>query len=183
MAKHIFRNSRRLRWFFLSCIIILSAAAVATLVAVLLFAFDVTDSGTAVVILCVAVAIAAVAAALFRQGRALGNAEAVLLIGDDKTEVGVFHAAGNEGVGADGKVDFSVFELLGNRTFGFGRRGAGEQGAADAKGLHKRRKRGVMLLRQNFCGSHESGLEPIFYGEVRTGCGDHGLAGTHITLA
>ena len=64
MAKHIFRNSRRLRWFFLSCIIILSAAAVATLVAVLLFAFDVTDSGTAVVILCVAVAIAAVAALL-----------------------------------------------------------------------------------------------------------------------
>ncbi len=64
MAKHIFRNSRRLRWFFLSCIIILSAAAVATLVAVLLFAFDVTDSGTAVILLCIAVAIAAVAALL-----------------------------------------------------------------------------------------------------------------------
>ena len=58
------RNSRKLRWFFLSCIIILSAAAIATLVAVLLFAFDVTNSGTAVLILCIAVAIAAVAAVL-----------------------------------------------------------------------------------------------------------------------
>ena len=58
------RNSKKFRWFFLSCIIILSAAAIATLVAVLLFAFDVTDSSTAVVILCIAVAIAAVAAVL-----------------------------------------------------------------------------------------------------------------------
>ena len=63
MAKSGFRNSR-LRWLFLSCIIILSAAAAATLVAVLLFAFDITDSGTAVIILCFAVAIAAVAAVL-----------------------------------------------------------------------------------------------------------------------
>lgn len=63
MAKPILRNNR-LRWFFLSCIIILSAAAVATLVAVLLFAFDVTNSGTAVLILCIAVAVAAVAAVL-----------------------------------------------------------------------------------------------------------------------
>ena len=64
MAKVRLRNSNKLRWFFLSCIIILSAAAVATLVAVLLFAFDVTDSTTAVIILCIAVAVAAVAALL-----------------------------------------------------------------------------------------------------------------------
>lgn len=64
MAKVRLRNSKKLRWFFLSCIIILSAAAVATLVAVLLFAFDVTDSTTAVIILCIAVAVAAVAALL-----------------------------------------------------------------------------------------------------------------------
>lgn len=64
MAKARLRNSKKLRWFFLSCIIILSAAAVATLVAVLLFAFDVTNSTTAVIILCIAVAVAAVAALL-----------------------------------------------------------------------------------------------------------------------
>ena len=64
MAKVRLRNSRRMRWLFLSSIIILSAAAVATLVAVLLFAFDITDSTTAVVILCVAVAIAAVSTLL-----------------------------------------------------------------------------------------------------------------------
>ncbi|MBR5536455.1 MAG: HAMP domain-containing histidine kinase [Clostridia bacterium] len=64
MAKVRLRSNRRTRWLFLSCVIILSAAAVATLVAVLLFAFDITDSTTAVVILCVAVAIAAVAALL-----------------------------------------------------------------------------------------------------------------------
>ena len=64
MAKVRLRNSKKLLWFSLSCIIILSAAAVATLVAVLLFAFDVTDSTTAVIILCIAVAVAAVAAIL-----------------------------------------------------------------------------------------------------------------------
>ena len=62
--RRVVRDSKRLRWFFLSSIIILLAAAIATLVAVLLFAFDVTDSGTAVVILCFAVAVAAVAAVL-----------------------------------------------------------------------------------------------------------------------
>lgn len=62
--RRVIRDNKRLRWFFLSSIIILSAAAVATLVAVLLFAFDVTDSSTAVVILCFAVAVSAVAAVL-----------------------------------------------------------------------------------------------------------------------
>ena len=64
MAKVRLRSSNKLRWFFLSCIIIQSAAAIATLVAVLLFAFDVTNSTTAMVLLCIAVAIAAVAAVL-----------------------------------------------------------------------------------------------------------------------
>ncbi len=54
----------RLWYVFLSCIIILSTAGVAAIVAVLLFAFDVTGSETAIVILCIAVAIAAVAAVL-----------------------------------------------------------------------------------------------------------------------
>ncbi len=54
----------RLWYVFLACIIILSAAGVASIVAVLLFAFDVTGSETAIVILCIAVAIAATAAVL-----------------------------------------------------------------------------------------------------------------------
>ncbi len=54
----------RLWYVFLSCIIILSTAGAAALVAVLLFAFNVTGSVTAIVILCVAVAISAAAAVL-----------------------------------------------------------------------------------------------------------------------
>ncbi len=54
----------RLWYVFLACIIILSTAGAAAIVAVLLFAFDVTGSETAIVILCIAVAVAAVAAVL-----------------------------------------------------------------------------------------------------------------------
>ncbi len=62
MDKPILRG--RLWYVFLACIIILSTAGVAALVAVLLFAFDVTGSETAIVILCIAVAVAATAAVL-----------------------------------------------------------------------------------------------------------------------
>ncbi len=54
----------KLWYVFLACIIILSASGLAAIVAVLLFAFDVTGSETAIVILCIAVAIAAAAGVL-----------------------------------------------------------------------------------------------------------------------
>jgi len=63
MAKRPLKSSR-LRWFFLSCIIILLVAAVVALVAVLLYAFNVADTETAFIILCISLSVAIVAGVL-----------------------------------------------------------------------------------------------------------------------
>ena len=61
------KNTRRripYRWMFVTCIIVVTAAALFALIAALLYAFNVTQSETAVILLCIAVAIAAVGAVL-----------------------------------------------------------------------------------------------------------------------
>lgn len=63
MAKRPLKSSR-LRWFFLSCIIVLLVAAVVALVAVMLYLFDVADTETAFIILCIALSVAIVAGVL-----------------------------------------------------------------------------------------------------------------------
>ena len=63
MAKRPLKSGR-LRWFFLSCIIILLVAAVVALVAVLLYVFDVADTETAFIILCIALSVAVAAGVL-----------------------------------------------------------------------------------------------------------------------
>jgi len=63
MAKRPLKSGR-LRWFFLSCIIILLVAAVVALVAVLLYAFNVADTETAFIILCISLSVAIVAGVL-----------------------------------------------------------------------------------------------------------------------
>ena len=63
MAKRPLKTGR-LRWFFLSCIIVLLVASVVALVAVVLYLFDVADTETAFVILCVALSVAVVAGVL-----------------------------------------------------------------------------------------------------------------------
>lgn len=63
MAKRPLKSGR-LRWFFLSCIIILLVAAVVALVAVLLYVFNVADTETAFIILCIALSVAIVAGVL-----------------------------------------------------------------------------------------------------------------------
>ena len=68
--------------------------------------------------------------ALFCQRCPLGHAEAVLLVRYHKAEVGIGHAAGDEGVGADGKVQLAGGKLCRNGTLCFGGSGAGKQGTA-----------------------------------------------------
>ncbi len=63
MANLLWRN-KKLRYFFLSCIIVLAGAGVATLVAVILYGFGVLQSDATILLLCVAVAVAAVGAVL-----------------------------------------------------------------------------------------------------------------------
>ena len=63
MAKRPLKSGR-LRWFFLSCIIVLLVASVVALVAVLLYAFNVADTETAFIILCISLSVAVVAGVL-----------------------------------------------------------------------------------------------------------------------
>lgn len=63
MAKRPLKTGR-LRWFFLSCVIVLLVAAVVALVAVLLYAFKVADTETAFIILCISLSVAVVAGVL-----------------------------------------------------------------------------------------------------------------------
>ena len=59
------------------------------------------------------------------QFRPLGHTEAVLLIRHHQAQVAVGHAAGDEGVGADGKVDLPALQLLSDGPFRLGGGGAG----------------------------------------------------------
>jgi signal transduction histidine kinase len=63
MAKRPLKSGR-LRWFFLSCIIVLLVASVVALVAVLLYVFNVADTETAFIILCISLSVAVVAGVL-----------------------------------------------------------------------------------------------------------------------
>ena len=63
MAKRPLKSGR-LRWFFLSCIIVLLVASVVALVAVMLYIFDVADTETAFIILCIALSVAIVSGVL-----------------------------------------------------------------------------------------------------------------------
>ena len=63
MTNPLWRN-KRLRYVFLACVIVLAVAAVAALASVLLYAFEITRSETAVVFLCIALGVAAVAVVL-----------------------------------------------------------------------------------------------------------------------
>lgn len=64
MAKLPGKRRMPYRWLSLICILAVTVSAVAALVVVLLYAFDVTQSETAIVLLCIVAAVAAVAAVL-----------------------------------------------------------------------------------------------------------------------
>ena len=66
------------------------------------------------------------------QGRPLSNTEAVLLVCDHQPQVAVGDAFGDEGVGADGEVDFPRHQLFRDGALRFRRGGAGQQGTPDA---------------------------------------------------
>ena len=77
---------------------------------------------------------------LFCQRRPLGHAKAVLFIRHHQPQVSVGHAAGDQGVGADGEVDLACGQLGGDGAFCFGGGRAGEQGAADIQPFQQRGK-------------------------------------------
>ena len=117
------------------------------------------------------------------QGCPLGHAEAVLLVGDHQAQVGKFHAAGEQGMGANGKVDLSGGELFQNGAFGLGGGGACQQGAANVQPLHQGGQTLVVLPGQDLRGGHQCRLAAVFHHEVHACGSHHGLAGAHVPLA
>lgn len=90
---------------------------------------------------------------LFCQRRPLGHAKAVLFIRHHQPQVSVGHAAGDQGVGADGEVDLACGQLGGDGAFCFGGGRASEQGAADIQPFQQRGKAPVVLLCQQLRGA------------------------------
>ena len=75
---------------------------------------------------------------LFSKCFPLSDTKAVLFIRHHQPQVSVGHAAGDQGVGADGEVDLAGGQLGGDGAFCFGGGGAGEQGAADIQPFQQR---------------------------------------------
>ena len=116
------------------------------------------------------------------QVRPLGHAEAVLLVRHHQPQVAVGHAAGDEGVGADGEVDLPALQLLGDGSLRLGGGGAGQQGTPDAQIFQQGGQALVVLLGQDLRGGHQGRLAAVLHAEVHTGGGHHGLAGAHVSL-
>ena len=69
---------------------------------------------------------------LLRQGRPLGDAEAVLLIRHHEPQIPEADAPRDQGVGADGKVDATLRQGRPGLPFGLGAGGTRQQCAAEA---------------------------------------------------
>ena len=121
-------------------------------------------------------------ASLGRQRRPLAHAEAVLLVGDHQPQPVVFHAAGDQRVGADDQIRLSQRQPLQHVPPRPRPQRAGQQRAAHAQSLQQGGKTLVVLLRQNFRGGHQGGLPPVFHAEVDARRRHHGLAGANVAL-
>ena len=119
---------------------------------------------------------------LLRQSRPLVDAEAVLFVGDDQTQVGKSHLVGEQGVGAyhqvhgtggHGVVNFSLLRRP---------EGTGEQSHPDAAGGQQGLQGLSVLLGQDFGGCHEGGLIAALCHEPHAGRAHHRLAAAHIPL-
>ena len=119
---------------------------------------------------------------LGQKGRPLGDAEAVLLVGNDQAQIGKDRGLGQKGVGADDQVKFPVRQLLPQFLLFCGAQGAGQQGAADAKRRKQRGKTVIMLLCQNFRRGHQGRLPTVFCRAVGRRSRHHGLAAAYIAL-
>ena len=120
--------------------------------------------------------------ALGTQPGALTHAEAVLLVGDHKAQVGKGGGIGYQGMGTDDEIYRTCGDLLPPLPLLLGGKGAGEKFTADTQGREQFGKTRIMLLRQDFRGRHHGSLVPVFNTQIG-GCGSyHGLAAAHITL-
>ena len=120
--------------------------------------------------------------ALCGQRCALTDAEAVLLIGDDKPERLEGNVAGQERVRSENQLGFAGGDgFLDAALFGGGH-GAGQENGLDREARHERAQGCKMLPRQNFRRYQKRRLQAVFRRAEGGCCGDHGLAAADIAL-
>jgi len=123
------------------------------------------------------------------QAEALLDTKAVLLIDDDEAEFREGDGVVEEGVGADGEVDFAVCDAVASGAFGGFVKRAGEEGDAvrfagtRADGFGEEFAGGeVMLGREDLGWRHESDLGAVFNGDEGGLHGDDGLSRPDVAL-
>ena len=116
------------------------------------------------------------------QGRTLADAEAVLLVRDDKAQVFVFHIRAEQGVGADHEIQLPVFELLAHKALLLRRHGAGEPPDPEAQRAQQLRQRRAVLLGQDLRRGHEGRHIPVFRRVPDQRRRDQRLAAAHVAL-
>ena len=96
------------------------------------------------------------------------DAEALLLVEDEKPEVAELHVFGKKAVGADEKVHFPLFKGSQNFRLLLFAAEAVEAGDAHAEILHPRFGGAEVLFAQNGARAHEGRLPPVEDAEI--GC-------------
>src|SRR5690606_13309754 len=96
------------------------------------------------------------AGAFCGEACALGDAEAVLFVDDDESEVVEGGGFGDEGVGADDDVEAALGDAFAKTSLAAG--GTGEKGDAYADRFELVHQAHVMLFGEHFRGGHERDL-------------------------
>ena len=117
-----------------------------------------------------------------RQSGALGNTEAMLLVGDHQTKVGKNRGIRQQRVGTHHHLHPAVGNGFPDFPLLLHSHRAGEQRGFNAQRGKELPEGMIVLLCQNFRRCHHGSLPVILYGAVSCRGGYHGLAAAYITL-
>ena len=118
----------------------------------------------------------------FGKFGSLSNAKTMLFIGDNQCQIWQIHILGDEGMGADYKIDHPKCDSFLDISLFLCSHGAAKQSNAHPKRREKTGKSLKMLLCQNFSRSHQSGQIAILEGDKGgSGC-YHRFSRTNIPL-
>ena len=116
------------------------------------------------------------------QGRALPDAEAVLLVGHDEAQLFIFHILTEQGVGADDEVELARLEGRLDLALLLRGHGAGQPPNAKPQRPEQFRQRVGVLFGQDLGRRHEGGHIAVFKTVVDQRRRDEGLAAAHVAL-
>ena len=119
---------------------------------------------------------------LGRQAASLGNAEAVLLVGNHQSQILERGGIRQQRMGADRQSDFAGCNPLAHNAFFFDCHGAGQKSDRDAHGFKQTTQGLMVLLCQNLRRCHQRRLTAIDGCKIRGCRRHHGLAAAHIAL-